>query len=158
MNTWDDKAVCRFVRAHYRPWAISPLESIREYFAWFAMMNLLGVVRLEDRVIAVATFRTFHTPSDYRKEFVHDPAGQYVRINLYGALHPAAFAVLFGQLAQKQDLKGRTFLWHRDVEELGPPRERSLEQMIRLAEKCLRYERRVSTNTTEPYSVCASTS
>jgi hypothetical protein len=149
--TWNDTAVLKFVRAHYRPWANAPLDDLWLYFRWYAEINLLGVVRLEGEVIAVAIFRTFHKLEDYRTEFVHDPAGQYVRINLYGATMPQAFAVLFGQLAQKQDLKGRTFLWHRDVEELGPPRQYSLKRLVRMAEIMLKRGsnvERVTTNTT----------
>jgi hypothetical protein len=122
-----------------------------DYFHWYNMMNLLGVVQIKDEVIAVASFRVFHNIEDYRTEFVHDPAGQYIRINLYGATMPQALAVLFGQLAQLQELKGRTFLWHRDVEELGPPRQYSLERMVRMAEIMLKRGsnvERVTTNTT----------
>lgn len=156
MNTWHDTAALRFVRQHYKPWTNAPIEKLREYFAWYAKMNLLSVVRHENRVIAVAIYRTFHRLEDYRTEFIHDPAGQYIRINLYGALHPVAFAVLFGQLAKRQDLRGRTFLWHRDVEELGPPRQYSLKRMVRMAKLMLTYEQRKSAHTTEPDAICAS--
>jgi hypothetical protein len=152
MNPWTLTSVCEFVRGHYRPWANAPLDDLREYFGWYDMMNLLGwVVRHDGKLVAVANFRTFHNLEDYRTEFVHDPAGQYVRINLYGATVPQAFAVLFGQLAQKQDLRGRTFLWHRDAEELGPPRQYSLKRMVRMAEMMLNRGsnvERVTTNTT----------
>jgi hypothetical protein len=154
MNPWtftDMSDLCEFVRAHYRPWANATLESLRAYFNWYAMMNLLGVVQDDGEIIAVAIFRAFHKLEDYRTEFVHDPAGQYIRINLYGATMPQAFAVLFGQLAQKQDLKGRTFLWHRDAEELGPPRQYSLKRLVRMAEIMLKrgaHVERVTTNTT----------
>jgi hypothetical protein len=151
MNSWDFNAACHFVRDHYRPWAKSPLYKIAEYLNWYDKMNLLGVVIHERQIIAVAIFRTFHKLEDYREEFVHDPAGQYVRINLYGATMPQAFAVLFGQLAHKQDLRGRTFLWHRDAEELGPPRQYRLKRLVRMAEIMLKRGsnvERVTTNTT----------
>ena len=144
-------AISNFVRDHYRPWANAPIENLIQYFAWYAKMKLLGVVEFDGEIVAVAVFRTFHKLEDYREEFVHDPAGQYVRINLYGATMPQAFAVLFGQLAHKQDLRGRTFLWHRDAEELGPPRQYSLKRLVRMAEIMLKRGsnvERVTTNTT----------
>lgn len=151
----NELKVCRFVRAHYEPWAHAPVSRLLEYFGWYAKLNLLGIVLHEQKVMAVATARFFHSPSDYRREFVHDPAGRYVKASLYGALCPAAMAVLAGRVARVHDVRGRIFLWHRDAGELGPPREYSLERFSRLVRSLL-YVRRERTNTTIPDTICTS--
>ena len=151
----NELKICRFVRAHYAPWSNAPLVDLFKYFKWFAIMNLLGVVMHEEEVIAVGTCRFFHYSNQYRTEFLHDPAGRYIRINLYGALCPAAIVVLGGRLARTHNVRGCTLLWHRDPEELGPPRQYSIERWQRLMRSLL-YVQRERTNTTEPNSVCAS--
>lgn len=145
---WDRNAkkICQFVRRHYRPWSNAPMRRLRDYFRWYADRGLLSVVWQRGQVVGVGTVRFFHLPSHYRLEFVNFEDGPLARLNLYGAIRPIFIPQLVAKMAKGRN-ENKLYLWHRDVEELGPPRRYPLAKFKRLLLKLIEYERRQPTYT-----------
>jgi hypothetical protein len=108
------------------------MRSLREYFAWYAARDLLGVLWHDGQVIAVATIRLFDMKSNYRTEFLHNPVGRFCRANVYGTKHQICLPLLAAKFAKGRDLTTKTVLWHRHFNELGPPRAYTYKQFVKM--------------------------
>lgn len=146
---WDRNAkkICKFVKEHYGPWNNSPILNLRRYFKWYFDRGLLSVVWYGRRVAGVGTVRFFYSIEHYRTEFVNFEDGPLARCNLYGAIHPLFIPQVVGKMAKGRN-PDKAYMWHRDIEELGPPRVYSLLQLKRLMLLLTRkYEQRIATHT-----------
>jgi hypothetical protein len=134
--------ICDFVRAHCAPWANADRQRLMEYFGWYNSLGLLVAIwgnshaDLHNHVLGVATCRAFDDPADYWTEFVHREWGKFVKPCVRGVEDGRIIPHLALQMVERHSDNGeRIYLWHRDVEELGPPKQYTSRQFWRMMDR-----------------------
>jgi hypothetical protein len=124
------RELCKYVKTHKEEWRHTSDKRMREYLDWFQERGLLGIARQFGEIACLVSWRMFNDPSDYRKEFVYDPAGAYCQVRIYGSSAPVFVTIAYADLASRHS-EDRIFLYHRDPGELGPPKVATAQQVKR---------------------------
>jgi hypothetical protein len=131
MNREKMRAVCAFVKEHYAPWKNTTIKSLVEYLGWYEERGLLGVAWFEGKVAAVGTARFFPAKEHYWTEFLHADGGAFCKCSLLGAIKPLFIPQVVEEIAKRHDVENAELLWHRNLDETGPPRQYNIHQFKR---------------------------